>query len=1180
MTKLYAYILLFVATFATAQEPGDVAFTAQFGDQPENTFLYRTRYSNPKIAVQSDGKFIITSGRGLERVDGNLRDLSFETRFQTIGTYDPTQVLQLQSLPNGKTLLLTKFGVVEGAADDQYFVRLNQDGSLDSSFSHTLDAVEYFEVQPDGKILVTAVSDLQYTIYRLNEDGSLDPTFNFSAEGLASQRFFLLPDGKIIILGQQDTYMVNIMRLNNNGSLDSSFYVSDTGYNSLVVNAVLPLTDGRLIVGGYFDSYDESQFENLMMLSQDGTLNTSFNFDTEHETIPVPTVEDLAIQANGKILVAFNGGLYAANINQSFGSIVRLNLDGSIDESFQPNIDNQSIAVTVLPNQDIIVQVRHNSAYNTAQIDGVAKLDSNGARDSSFNNEGFSGAVLSMVCQPDGKIILGGEFKYFDGLPVNKIIRLNTDGTLDETFNVGQPILHSVNSLALLPDGKIIAGGVFSIGSSPYDNLIRLNSDGSTDTSFTSTDLGGRANVVTLLPDGKILVGGQFTLSHQNRTYKSMVRLNQNGTVDSTFFDQTDNSVGFNNPVLAIVVQPDGKILVGGLFTQFYLCNFCNAGKIARLNSDGTRDMTFYDVNLNGTVHSIALEQSGNILVGGDFNVSSYPGQKKFVRLWPNGIIKDNFTYYSGITKSIIVQPDNQILVAGLINGIDNNSVNNLARLNPNASLDYNFNVGSGFNGEVTQMEISPTGHILLAGNFTTYKGLPARRFLALHGNDFFTVTGMNRFDVDNNGCTETDHTTPFLTVTTSNGNVFVPNITGQYELELGVGSHTLTPSLEHAEYFTINPSVVNVEFPLQTAPLTQNFCISKNGVFPDLEVFVLPLGEARPGFDAKYRIVYKNKGTEIATGSVTFTFDGAICDVVTTTPLAANATDNSVTWNFENLDPFEFRMLDVTLNFNTPQESPALIGGENISFAASLSPTVDQTPNDNTFTLAQTVINAFDPNDKTCLQGNLVGLDVVGQYVHYMIRFENLGNGSAKNIYILDEIDTDKFDISTLTPLNGSHLFTTKIYDGNRVKFLFENINLPFTAGSNTGYVAFKIKTVATLEIGDDFSNSAAIYFDYNHAILTNNEVTTIGVLSTTEFTPENQFVIYPNPVSDILYIAATYQAADQLEIYNLSGQMLMAIANARQLSNINVSHLPIGVYFLRVKSADKISSIKFIKM
>ena len=178
-----------------------------------------------------------------------------------------------------------------------------------------------------------------------------------------------------------------------------------------------------------------------------------------------------------------------------------------------------------------------------------------------------------------------------------------------------------------------------------------------------------------------------------------------------------------------------------------------------------------------------------------------------------------------------------------------------------------------------------------------------------------------------------------------------------------------------------------------------------------------------------------------------------------------------------------------------------------------------DESTFDNTYKFYQTVVNSFDPNDKTCLQGSTISVSQVGDYVHYVIRFENNGTAPAQTVRVTDAIDVSKYEISSLTPIAGSHFFTTRIANDNLVEFLFENINLPFSDATSDGFVTFKIKTKSSLVIGDSFSNSASLYFDYNAPIITNTTTIVVQTLGTSEFASQ-AISIYPNPARDILHI------------------------------------------------------------
>ncbi|WP_130736956.1 T9SS type A sorting domain-containing protein, partial [Flavobacterium sp. J27] len=391
-------------------------------------------------------------------------------------------------------------------------------------------------------------------------------------------------------------------------------------------------------------------------------------------------------------------------------------------------------------------------------------------------------------------------------------------------------------------------------------------------------------------------------------------------------------------------------------------------------------------------------------------------------------------------------------------------------------------------------------------------------------------------------------------------------------------GSHTITPILENPDYFNISPTSFTVGFPTQTSPFTQDFCVTANGLHSDVEVVILPILPARPGFDALYKIVFKNKGSKIENGTINFTFDDAVLDYVLSNPVYNTQSTNTFTWNYSNLLPFETREIEIVLNVNSPFENPAINNGDQLNFLAQITPLLnDEVVYDNTFTLKQIVVGSYDPNDKTCLEGEIVGPDKIGEYVHYLIRFENTGTYPAENIVVKDMIDLTKFDITTLVPLKGSHEFYTRI-NNNKVEFIFENINLDFDDTTNDGYVAFKIKTKTSLALGDTFTNNASIYFDYNFPITTNTYATTIEALKTSDFDFGSQFALYPNPVKETLYFKAKEATRiSSVEIYNLLGQIVLTVPNTT--TSVDVSELTKGNYFVKLNTEKGSTVTKFIK-
>ncbi len=448
-------------------------------------------------------------------------------------------------------------------------------------------------------------------------------------------------------------------------------------------------------------------------------------------------------------------------------------------------------------------------------------------------------------------------------------------------------------------------------------------------------------------------------------------------------------------------------------------------------------------------------------------------------------------------------------------------------------------------------------------------------------GGTFYEVSGNTKLDSNNNGCDFSDINYSKLNFSITDGTnsgSLIANQTGNYYIPVSAGNYTITPNLENPTYFNVSPANFTVEFPTQSSPFTQDFCVTANGVKHDVEVVLIPTVPARPGFDANYKLVYRNKGNQVENGTISLNFDDTRLDYVTSNPVFNSSVVNNFTWNYTNLQPFESREIELVLNVNSPMEIPAVNNGDQLDFVAQITPfTNDEVQYDNISALKQIVVGSYDPNDKTCLQGETIAPTEVGKYVHYVIRFENTGTYPAENIVVKDMIDLDKFDIATLVPLKSSHDYFTRI-NGNKVEFIFENINLDFNDATNDGYVLFKIKTLPSLVLGDTFTNNANIYFDYNFPITTNTYTTTVAALSTQDFDFGTYFTLYPNPTKDVLNIQTKQDVAiNSIEIFNQIGQIVMATTNA--INSVDVASLASGTYFVKVNTEKGSANVKFVK-
>lgn len=440
-------------------------------------------------------------------------------------------------------------------------------------------------------------------------------------------------------------------------------------------------------------------------------------------------------------------------------------------------------------------------------------------------------------------------------------------------------------------------------------------------------------------------------------------------------------------------------------------------------------------------------------------------------------------------------------------------------------------------------------------------------------GGDYNTITGLSQFDLDNNGCDINDFALQYLSfgvslnAVSTNSSVYT-NSLGNYSLFTNqTGTYSLTSNLENPTYFNVNPNPASVSIPvIDNTTTTQNFCITANGVHPDLEIVIVPITPARPGFDAVYKIVYKNKGNTTLSQQygINFFYDDNILDFVSTTYATSSSGVGSLSWDYANLQPFENRSFYVTLNVNSPTETPAVNIGDVLTLTASILPQAgDENTFDNLFQFNQTVVGSYDPNDITCIQGDVVAPSYIGQYLHYVINFENTGTYPAENIVVKTEINPADFDIATLRLMEASHNVTTRVKD-NIIEFIFQTVNLD-TGGH--GNILLKIKTKGNLIPSDIVTNKADIYFDYNFPVETNFANTTFQVLSNLIVTIDNTLGIYPNPANDVLHIKAN-SAIKSIEIYDVQGKIIQTKITNVENEVLDVSNLTQGLYFLMIKT------------
>ena len=714
---------------------------------------------NDVSAVQPDGKILV--GGTFSFVNGVQRNSL--ARLNTDGTLDSLfnvggsgpnggSVSEIVVLGDGKILIAGGFTSYNGTAINR-LARLNANGMLDATFNSGgsgatgTGRLTSIALQSDGKIIAAGQRISGYNgvisngIFRVNADGTHDNSFvsGFATVPNNIEQIALQTNGKILIGGTFTSYggmTVNqFIRVNSNGMLDTVFPPLNTNGNDSGIAGIAIQSDGKIIIGGSFESYNGTARSSIARVNADGTLDNSFVPPTFSD---ISYVEYIAIQSDGKILAAgqinFSNGFYQ--------SLIRLNTNGTQDASLLGTTDNLGVHVTLQADGKILLTGAFNRFSNGENRNGIARYNASGSLDTSFNASFTNyGLVNAIAQQADGKVLVGGRFSKANGNTSYNIARFNADGTFDNTFVTGLGPLPtrisfvSVNAITVQPDGKILVGGRFgSFNGSTQKVFIRLNSNGSVDTSFnlsSDVELDFITNVedIVVLSDGKILIGGRLDTLSVFPT-KGLLRLNSNGSIDTTF----NAVISFGSTVFRVIRQPDGKFIIGGTFSTY---NDTSRPRIARVNADGTLDTSFnVGAGANNTVFDVALQTDGKIIIGGNFTTYNGTPVNRIARLNADGTLDTSFNVGTGANaqvNSIVIQADGKIIIGGSFTDVGGTVRNRLARLNSNGSLDTGL--VSGFDnvlGFVFPMLLQSDGKLLVGGSFSNYNGAARNNLLRL----------------------------------------------------------------------------------------------------------------------------------------------------------------------------------------------------------------------------------------------------------------------------------------------------------------------------------------------------------------------------------------------------------------------------------------------------------------
>ncbi len=641
------------------------------------------------LAIQQDGKILIGGefshyegvlSRFLARVnpDGSL-DPTFQMG-ESIDGYIYTIAVQA----DGKILIGGAFTICGGSYINR-IARLHTDGSLDTSFDQGTGAnatIRTIALQDDGKILIggqfSSYNDISCgKIARIHTDGSLDDSFNTETGIHAYQSIdivTILDDGKIIIGGSFSSYQGSevgmIARLDTDGNLDTSF-TSGTGANSSI-RSITILNDGKIIIAGEFFTFDNNESHYIARLNSNGSFDPDFKVSPGGSSI-INTIE---VMSDGKIIV---GGNFTHYNEIRTGQIIRLNANGDFDPTFNKGsaADNWVHCIAQQPDAKLII------GGNFTRYDGMvskrmARLLPDGSLDTSFDiGSGFNNGVNTINIQTDGKIVVGGGFTTCDGTPASFLVRLNADGSVDPSFSTGSGFNGNVRAVELQDDGKILIGGTFSrYNGSDSRFIVRLNTDGSIDNSFDAGDgIGGYIYAIAIQADGKILLGGA---KHAGEF--RIIRVYPDGSLDTSF----DCGSGGDHDIYSIIIQ-ENKIIAGGYFSSF---NGSGSYGIVRLNNDGSLDTEFNPgTGSLGGIRSISMQSDHKMIIGGQFLEYNGTEIQHLARINKDGSLDPSFERGSGPNFNVyttVLQSDDKILFGGGFISYNGVGRNRIARLNNN----------------------------------------------------------------------------------------------------------------------------------------------------------------------------------------------------------------------------------------------------------------------------------------------------------------------------------------------------------------------------------------------------------------------------------------------------------------------------------------------------------------
>ena len=632
------------------------------------------------IAVLPDGRILVggqfgtMQGEPLKSMARLLPDGSLDPTFHLGLGFDGYQaqgVRALVPLADGDILAGGDFREFDGAPS-KGIVRLNEDGSRDTAFQ-TGGGFEHYMGSFFGGDVVTSLA--------------------------------LLPDGKVVVGGQFSQYngafSRNIAVLLPTGELDPEFEPG-TAFGAGVVDHLAVRSDSLIVACHSSGTYNGQPVRGITWIEPDGDPATAF-------TSPLWSGRAaMALRPDGTLLI----GTYSwEGMPGAHGHILQLQPNGQVDHEFAPGSGATSTVYELNIGTDGATYIAGTFKYVDGNWrPGIARLQVDGSLDPSFDpGPQVTSTGAEVLLQPDGRVLVTGLMENNDPNTIQALTRLWPDGTKDSTFHTDLYWWLGINEMAIRPDGGILCvGGAYPWETTAVKGVVQLLPDGSIDPSFTvgtgTIDLDHYPDSITplrcyaaaLQPDGRAIVGGEFRMMNGLAAY-GIVRLMPDGAVDTSFHTGSGFApmAFFPDSILPyyvheLALQPDGRILVAGYFS-YYDGEPCPS--VVRLMPDGSLDSSFNAGSATTSATTVLLLPDGSLLVAGYFDTYNGVLANDIVHLFPDGTLDPDFSSGAGCTggsiRTMALYAENNVLIAGdfvSYNGIGRNRFARLSASTPLAS--------------------------------------------------------------------------------------------------------------------------------------------------------------------------------------------------------------------------------------------------------------------------------------------------------------------------------------------------------------------------------------------------------------------------------------------------------------------------------------------------------------